>query len=101
MEYEIGLMFLILGLLFPRFVLFFWWLTGNLPFNTTPLWGDFLLSIFLPRVLFCVWIYDIQGTSDWFWIHLICAIIAFGYNTLTFQARHERAKKWFESVVNQ
>lgn len=98
MEYEIGSMFLILGLFFPRFVLFFWWLTGNLPFNTTPLWGDFILSILFPRILFCVWIYDIQNTSGWFWIHLICAIISFGYHVISFPSQHEKVKKILEST---
>jgi len=97
MDYEIGSMFLILGLFIPRFVLFFWWITENLPYNTTPLWGDAILAVFLPRALFCVWIYDIQGTSGWFWIHLICAIISFGYHVMTYPARHQQIKKMMES----
>ena len=99
MDYEIGSMFLIIGLFFPRTVLFFWWLTENLPFNTTPLWGDFLLSIFLPRVLFCIWIYDIQGTSNWFWVHLICAIISFGYNSIQFPTNFVKSKELLEKLT--
>lgn len=97
MEYEIGSAFLIIGLFFPRFVLFFWWITGNLPFNTTPIWADLLLSIFLPRILFCIWIYDIQGASGWFIAHLVAAIVAFVWNALHFNENMEKAQKWANS----
>jgi hypothetical protein len=93
MEYDIGSAFLIIGLFFPRFVLFFWWLTGNLPFNTTPLWGDLLLSIFFPRALFCIWIYDIQGASGWFITHLVAAIIAFVYHAVNFKTNYKKAQE--------
>lgn len=98
MDHEIGTAFLIIGLLFPRFVLFFWWITGNLPFNTSPLWADFLLSLTFPRVLFCWWIYDIQGASGWFYTHLAALIVTTIYNAVTFEDRKEKLDRWMKSV---
>jgi hypothetical protein len=69
-QHEIGIWFLLLSLFLPRTVLLFWWITGNLPYNTTPFLADLFASIFVPRVLIVVWIYDIQGMSAWFWVHL-------------------------------
>ena len=93
MENEIGIWFLLLGLFVPRFVLFFWWITGNLPYNTTPLLADVLCSVFIPRVLILVYIYGIQGMSEWFWIHLVAMFIAWGYNILNFQSNMEKLQK--------
>lgn len=70
-ENEIGVWFLLLGLFFPRFTLFFWWITGNLPYNVMPLIVDVIGAIFVPRLLIMAYIYDIQGMSGWFWMHFI------------------------------
>jgi len=86
MEHDIGSAFLIIGLIFPRFVLFFWWITGNLPFNVSPIWADVLLAAFLPRSLFCWWIYDIQGASGWFLAHMTALIVTTVWNVLTFDS---------------
>lgn len=93
MTNEIGIWFLLLSLFVPRFVLFFWWLTGNLPFNTTPLLADVACSIFLPRILVLVFIYQNQGTSEWFYIHIVALIIAWTYNLLNFGKNLEKLQK--------
>ena len=93
MEHDIGIWFLLVSLFLPRFTLFFWWISGNLPYNTTPLWADVLTSIFLPRVLILVWIYSLQGFSPWFWIHLVALAIAWSYNLLNAGANVEKLKK--------
>jgi hypothetical protein len=80
MDHQIGIWFLLISLFFPRFALFFWWITGNLPYNTTPLWADVICSIFLPRVLILVYIYDIQQVSMWFCIHLVTLFISWGWH---------------------
>lgn len=90
MENEIGIWFLLLSLFFPRFILFFWWVTHNLPVHTTPLIANVACSIFLPRILILVWIYDLQGFSPWFWIHLVALFIAWGYNMTHFKENIER-----------
>jgi hypothetical protein len=93
MEHEIGIWFLLLSLFVPRFVLFFWWMTGNLPFNTTPFLADVICSFFLPRVLILVFIYQSQGMSPWFYIHLVAMVIAWGYNILHMQENMEKLQK--------
>lgn len=90
---EIGIWFLVLSLFLPRFTLFFWWITGNLPYNTTPLIADVACSIFLPRVLTLVYIYQNQEFSPWFWIHLVALFIAWGYNILHAQENWEKMQK--------
>jgi len=80
--YEIGTWFLLLSIILPRFTLLFWWLCGNLPYNTTPFIGDLVASIFVPRILILVWIYNLQGFSTWFWIHLVALILVWGLNIL-------------------
>lgn len=83
--HEIDIWFLIVSLLFPRFTLFFWWVTNSLPYNTTPFIADVICSIFFPRVLVCIYIYGCQGTSEWFWIHLAGLIIAYWYHITHFE----------------
>jgi len=75
MQHEIGIWFLLLSLFVPRIVLFFWWVTGNLPVNTTPFIADLFASIFVPRILIMVWIYQSMGPCAWFWVHLVVAIL--------------------------
>jgi hypothetical protein len=84
MEHEIGIWFLLLSLFVPRFTLFFWWLTGNLPYNTTPLFADVICSMFLPRVLILVYIYGCQGMSPWFYIHLVALCVAWITNAIIY-----------------
>lgn len=97
MENDIGIWFLLVGLFVPRFTLFFWWISGNLPYNTTPLWADVLCSVFLPRVLILVYIYGCQGMSPWFWIHLVALGIAWGFNLLHFKSNMEKLQAKFNA----
>jgi hypothetical protein len=95
MEHDIGIWFLLLGIFFPRFVLFFWWLTNNLPYNTTPFAADVICSIFLPRILILVYIYGCMGFSPWFWIHLVAALFAYGWHVVNFEENMKKAKKFY------
>jgi len=72
---EQNIWFLLLSLFCPRLVLFFWWLAGNLPHNTTPFIADLFASILVPRILILVWIYQTAGICPWFWIHFIVMIV--------------------------
>ena len=98
MEHEIGIWFLLISLFIPRFTLLFWWLTGNLPYNETPLIADVLCSVFLPRVLILVYIYSIQGFSPWFWIHLVVMMLAWIWNAANFSKNME---KFQEAIDNR
>jgi len=79
---EFGIWFLLISLFLPRFCLFFWWVCGNLPHNTTPFVVDLLTSIFIPRVLILVWIFQAGGFNIWFYLHLVALIIAWTINFL-------------------
>jgi hypothetical protein len=92
--HEIGIWFLLISLFVPRFVLFFWWVTGNLPFNTTPFLADAICAVFLPRVLVLVYIYQNMGMGPWFYIHLVALVIAWGYNLVNFESNLEKMKKF-------
>lgn len=82
--HDIGIWFLLLSLILPRFTLFFWWIFNNLPYNTTPFIVDFFASLLVPRVLICVWIYNLQGFSTWFWIHFAVMILVWGLNIIRY-----------------
>jgi hypothetical protein len=80
-EFQIWL--LVMTLFLPRLGLIIAWFTGQIPYNTVPFAGDVLMTIFIPRVLMLIYIATDLGTSSpWFWIHLIVAIIAWGFGFL-------------------
>ena len=98
MQNEIGIGFLLISLFFPRFVLFFWWLTNNLPYNTTPFLADIVSAIIFPRILILVYIYGLQGPSEWFWIHMVAMIAAYVWQFTHYEENMARAKKIWESA---
>jgi hypothetical protein len=70
--------FLVISLFLPRTTLVIYYFFLQIPFNTLPWIGDFLLTIFLPRVLVLIYIAQNLGTdSPWFWIHLVVALIVY------------------------
>ena len=87
-SHEIGIWFLLLGLIFPRITLFFWWICGNLPFHTTPLIANLFASVLVPRILITVWIYSIQGFSPWFWYPFISNVICISYWCITINKQY-------------
>lgn len=95
--HDIATWFLILGLFVPRLTLFFGWLCNALPYNTTPFFGDVIATIFLPRVLILIYIYQNWGACGWFWLHLFAFAVACVYNICTWESNMEklkRAGKW-------
>jgi hypothetical protein len=70
--------FLWLALFLPRIALLIAYCNDLIPTNTMPFAGDVLLSIFLPRILICFYIYENLGTaSGWFAAHIVAAGIAY------------------------
>jgi hypothetical protein len=67
--------FLALTVFFPRIGLLAAYLTGTYPPNNVPNMIDVILWVILPRLLMLIYIYDNMGTTFWFWIHLVAAII--------------------------
>jgi hypothetical protein len=70
--------FLVLGLFLPRVTLVAAYLTHTMPPNNVPFLLDVLGAVFLPRVLICVYIAFNMGYNEWFWIHLIVALVVYG-----------------------
>jgi hypothetical protein len=67
--------FLVLSLFIPRITLILFYFAHSIPCNSVPFTGDFLLTIFFPRVLILIYIVENYGTQNpWFWIHLVAAI---------------------------
>jgi hypothetical protein len=90
--HEIGTWFLLVSLVLPRTVLFFWWIFGNLPYNETPLAADVACAIFLPRILIMVYIYDLQGFGPWFWIHFGTMVLVWTANLIRFNKQQNSVK---------
>ena len=70
--------FLVLGLFLPRVTLVAAYLTHSVPPNHVPFLVDVLGTLFLPRVLICIYIASNMGYNEWFWIHLVVALIVYG-----------------------
>jgi hypothetical protein len=69
--------FLILALFLPRLALLIAYCTGGIPLNTIPFWGDFFMTLFIPRVLIVIYIVSNMGFGGWAVAHLILAVLAF------------------------
>jgi hypothetical protein len=74
---SISTWFLILGLFLPRVTLVAAFLTHSVPPNNVPFILDLLGTLVLPRVLICVYIAYNMGYNEWFWLHLIVALIVY------------------------
>lgn len=85
--------FLVLSLFIPRITLIIFYFTHSIPFNNVPLIGDFLLAVFLPRVLVLIYIVENYGIeSPWFWIHLVMAILVYLFGGKKLSRRRMRKK---------
>jgi hypothetical protein len=82
---DIPLWFLVLSLIFPRITLLIAYCSGQIPSNTIPFWGDFIMAVILPRVLVMIYIAGNLGVnSPWFWIHLVFMAATFLFNLIRF-----------------
>jgi len=78
---NISTWFLVLGLFLPRVTLVAAWFTQTVPPNNVPFIFDVLGTLFLPRVLICIYIAFNLGYNEWFWIHLIVALVVYGVSS--------------------
>lgn len=84
---------MVLSLFIPRITLIIFYFMHSIPFNNVPLIGDFLLAIFLPRVLILIYIVENFGVeSPWFWIHLVMAILVYVFGGKKVNKRRLRKK---------
>lgn len=75
---EIAVWFLVLSLFFPRITLLIAYCNGVVPLNNIPFWGDFFMTLFIPRVLILIYIITNMGFGMWAIIHLIALVISYG-----------------------
>jgi hypothetical protein len=77
-QQPIATWFLVLGLFLPRVTLIAAFITHTVPPNNVPFLVDVLGTVFLPRVLICIYIAENMGYNEWFWVHLAVALVVYG-----------------------
>jgi hypothetical protein len=81
--------FLLFSLFFPRITMVVSFMFGSYPDNSVWLIFDWILGLFLPRVLVLIYIYQNMGYENpWFWIHLAVALLVY------FGGSH-RSARWY------
>ena len=79
-QHSIPLWFMVLSLFLPRICMLIAWLGHSMvqfippTLNIIPV----IVALLIPRVLILFWIYQDQGISIWFLIHLIGLLAAWG-----------------------
>lgn len=77
---EMDIVFLIVALFLPRITLLTAYMSGAMPLNLVPFWGEVILAPLLPRFLTILYIYENLGVGVWFWIHIVAWVVASGVN---------------------
>jgi hypothetical protein len=92
--HEIPLWFLVLSLFLPRIcmlVAFFQHsMTHYIPSTLKLL--PIIVALLVPRIVILFWIYQDQGISLWFVIHLIVALMSYGGGSRRISRRRERVE---------
>ncbi len=93
-QHNIPLWFMVLSLFLPRICMAIAWfqhsMTQFIPptLNIIPV----VVALLIPRVLILFWIYQDQGITMWFLIHLIALLVAFGGGSHRVSRRRRRVK---------
>lgn len=78
--HTIPLWFLVLSLFLPRICIVVAWfqhsMTPFIPPSVNLI--EIIVAILVPRILILFWIYQDQGITIWFLLHVIALIIAYG-----------------------
>ena|ERR1700742_4672514 len=78
--HNIPLWFLVLSLFLPRICMAVAWLQHSMTTFIPPTLSiiPVIVALLIPRVLILFWIYQDQGITIWFLIHLIALLVAWG-----------------------
>lgn len=72
---ELSTWFLVFGLIFPRLTLLVCYLNHSVPLNNVPFWGDFFLTLLVPRFLIAFYIYLNMGNCNWMWAYIVVGFL--------------------------
>ena len=90
--HHLSFLFLVVALFLPRIALLVTYLeNGLLEFHLTGLLPP-IMWLILPRVLVLYIIYLDQGTSGWFFLHLLALVLAFSGGGTYYRGRGRRRK---------
>ena len=78
--HTIPLWFLVLSLFLPRLCILVAWLQHSMPAFIPSTVGliPIIVALLVPRILILFWIYQDQGITIWFLIHVIGLLLAWG-----------------------
>jgi hypothetical protein len=78
--HAIPLWFLVLSLFLPRICILLAWLQHSMTQFIPPVVGiiPIIVAVLIPRLLILFWIYQDQGITIWFLLHVIALLIAWG-----------------------
>ena len=76
----IPLWFLVLSLFLPRICMLIAWVEHSMSHFIPATVGliPVIVALIIPRILILFWIYQDQGISIWFLIHLVALVLAWG-----------------------
>jgi hypothetical protein len=81
--------FLVLSLFLPRICIAIAWFQHSMPQFIPPTVGIIpaIVALLIPRILILLWIYQDQGITIWFLLHVIALLIAWGGGSHTVYRR--------------
>ncbi len=93
-QHNIPLWFMVLSLFLPRICMCIAWLQHSMVQFIPPVLSiiPVIVALLIPRVLILVWIYQDQGISIWFLIHLIGLLAAWGGGSHRVYRRRRRVE---------
>ena len=87
--HAIPLWFLLLSLFLPRVCMIVAWLQHSMIHYIPPTVGIIpaIVAMLVPRILILFWIYEDQGITIWFLLHVIALLCAWGGGSHTVRRR--------------
>jgi hypothetical protein len=87
--HAIPLWFLVLSLFLPRLCMVFAWFQHSMTHYIPQVVGliPVIVAMLIPRILILFWIYQDQGLTIWFLLHLIALLCAWGGGSHTVYRR--------------
>jgi hypothetical protein len=78
--HEIPIWFLVLSLFLPRICMIVAWLQHSMTHYIPAAIGiiPLIVALLVPRLLILFWIYEDQGITIWFLLHVVALLIAWG-----------------------